>query len=74
VALKNPVTVIKSQYSERVCLFYKLEIKDDPQFGNIFFCVVVGVLGDGFGKMETAYETTYVKKGQILFPQQGDSK
>lgn len=74
VALKNPVTVIKSQYSERVCLFYKLEIKDDPQFGNIYFCVVVGVLGDGVGKMETAYETTYVKKGQILFTQQGGSK
>lgn len=72
-ALMKPVKVIKSQHSERVCLFYNLEIKDDPVFGNIYFCVVVGVMGNGVGKMETAYETTYIKKGQPLFPQ-GESK
>ncbi len=72
-ALKNPIRIIKSQHSARACLFYKLEIKDDPQFGNIYFCVVVGVLGQGLGKMETAYETTYIKKGEVLFPK-GDLK
>lgn len=66
-SLKNPIKVVQSKKSNRACLFYNLEIKNDPDFGTIYFCVVVGVLGDGKGKMETAYETTVVKKGTILF-------
>ncbi len=66
-SLLKPVKVVQSKKSNRVCLFYSLEIKNDPDFGPIYFCVVVGVLGDGKGKMETAYETTVIKKGTILF-------
>lgn len=66
-ALKNPLKVVQSKKSNRACLFYNLEIKNDPNFGNIYFCVVVGVLSDGKGKMETAYETTVVKSGKVLF-------
>jgi hypothetical protein len=66
-ALKNPIKVVQSKKSNRACLFYNLEIENDPNFGKIYFCVVVGVLGDGKGKMETAYETTFVKTGTVLF-------
>jgi hypothetical protein len=64
-ALRNPIKVIKSKKSNRVCLFYSLEVQDE-QFGTIYFCVVVGVLGKGVGKLETAYETTYIKSGDVL--------
>lgn len=66
-ALKNPVQVVQSKKSNRVCLFYSLEIENDPEFGKVYFCVVVGVLGTGKGKMETAYEANYMKNGTILF-------
>ncbi len=66
-ALKSPVKIVESKHSKRSCLFYNLELKDDPIFGDIYFCVVVAVLKEGSGKMETAYETTYVKKGKVLF-------
>lgn len=66
-ALKDPITVVKSKKSNRACLFYNLEFEEDPEFGKIYFCVVVGVLGSGAGKMETAYETTFVKSGKVLF-------
>lgn len=66
-ALMKPLLVVQSKKSSRVCLFYNLEIENDAEFGVIYFCVVVGVLGDGKGKMETAYETTYTKTGKILF-------
>ena len=66
-SLKNPIKVVQSKRSHRVCLFYNLEIEDHPEFGTIYFCVVVGVIGDGNGKMETAYETTYIKKGIVLY-------
>lgn len=71
-ALKNPIKVVKSKKSNRVCLFYSLEIEDE-QFGTIYFCVVVGVIKEGVGKMETAYETTYVKDGKVLLDK-GDKK
>lgn len=46
-SLKNPIKVIQSKKSTRACLFYNLEIEDDLEFGKIYFCVVVAVLGDG---------------------------
>ncbi|MBH48993.1 MAG: hypothetical protein CME71_12565 [Halobacteriovorax sp.] len=66
-SLISPVKVVQSKKSNRACLFYNLEIENDPEFGEIYFCVVVGVLGDGIGKMETAYETTYTKSGKVLY-------
>jgi hypothetical protein len=69
-ALKNPIKVIKSKKSNRVCLFYSLEVQDE-HFGKIYFCVVVGVTGKGRGKMETAYETTYIKDGDVLLEKGG---
>ena len=69
-ALKKPVKVVKSKRSHRVCLFYSLEIEDE-QFGTIYFCVVVGVISKGCGKMETAYETTYIKDGDVLLNKGG---
>jgi len=71
IALKNPVKVVKSKRSNRVCLFYSLEVRDE-QFGTIYFCVVVGVIGKGRGKMETAYETTYIKDGDVLLDKGGE--
>jgi len=64
-ALRNPIKVVKSKKSNRVCLFYSLEVQDE-QFGTIYFCVVVGVLGNCIGKLETAYETDYIKSGEVL--------
>ena len=66
-SLEKPIKVVQSKKSNRACLFYNLEIEDHPEFGKIYFCVVVGVLGDGKGKMETAYETTCVKTGTVLY-------
>lgn len=65
--INDPFKVIQSKRSNRVCLFYKLEIDDHPDFGKTYFCVVVGVLGDGKGKLETAYETTVIKTGTTLY-------
>ena len=70
-SLKNPIKVIQSKKSNRVCLFYTVEIESDPEFGTIYFCVVVGVMGPGKGKLETAYETTYIKSGAVLFDREG---
>ena len=69
-ALKNPIKIVKSKKSNRVCLFYSFEVQDE-QFGTIYFCVVVGVTGAGQGKMETAYETTYIKDGDVLLDKGG---
>lgn len=65
--LNDPLKVVRSKKSNRVCLFYKLEIEDRPDFGKIYFCVVVGVLGKGKGKLETAYETTVIKSVTTLY-------
>lgn len=72
-ALKAPFKVVESKHSKRACLFYSLEFRDEATDEARYFCVVVGVLGDGKGKMETAYETTYVKKGKVLF-ERGENK
>ncbi len=65
-ALAEPVKVIRSKRSNRVCLFYSFECQD-PVFGEIYFCAVVGVIGPNKGSLETAYETTYIKSGEVLF-------
>jgi hypothetical protein len=57
--------VVKSKWSNRACLFYSFDF-EDKDLGTIYFCVVVGVTESGKGKMETAYETTYIKDGQVL--------
>ncbi len=67
MALTDPVKIVQSKRNNRVCLFYNLEIENDPDFGKIYFCVIVGVIREGKGKMETAYETTYIKNGNILY-------
>ena len=67
VALRDPLKVIKSKTSHRVCLFYAFESQDEQSGERIYFCTVVGVIRDGIGKMETAYETTYIKTGEVLF-------
>jgi len=66
-ALKDPLKVIESKHSKRACLFYSVEFKDEKTGEPLYFCAVVAVLGDGKGKLETAYETTYIKKGTVLF-------
>jgi len=71
--LVNPIKVIKSKHNNKVCLFYALEVNNSPLFGTLYFCVVVSVLGNGFGKLDTAYETDYIKSGEILYPKEGDS-
>ena len=65
-ALKDPFKVIESKKSSRVCLFYSIPIVD-ATFGQIYFAVVVGVTGAGKGKLETAYETTFIKSGTVLW-------
>jgi hypothetical protein len=72
--LKDPMLVIKSKKSNLSCLFYKLEMSDHPVFGKIYFCVVVMALGKGRGKMETAYETTFIKTGEVIFSRNNDKK
>jgi hypothetical protein len=68
--LKAPAVVIQSKWSNRVCLFYSIPY-NDQELGLIYFCVVVGVTGAGKGKMETAYETDYIKAGKQIFPSGG---
>ena len=65
-ALKKPHSVIESKHSRNACLFYTIECVDEYSNEKIYFCVVVAVLGSGIGKMETAYETTYMKSGKVL--------
>lgn len=66
-ALQDPIKVIQSKRSNRVCLFYSFESFDEVSQERIYFCAVVGVTGPGLGKIETAYETTYVKNGTVIF-------
>lgn len=68
--LVAPYKVIESKRSARACLFYSVVI-EDQDCETRYFCVVVGVLASGKGKLETAYETTYIKSGKILFSQGG---
>jgi len=42
-------------------LFYQKLIAGD------YFSVVVHVTGAGAGEVKTAYETTYIKNGKVLF-------
>ena len=63
--VKDPIKVIESKKSNRACLFYSME-SEAKNGEKIYFCVVISVLGEGKGKMETAYETTAIKNGKII--------
>jgi hypothetical protein len=65
-ALRSPIAVIETKHSKNACLFYTIECVDEKTKEKTFFCVVVAVLGSGIGKLETAYETTYMKSGKVL--------
>ena len=59
--IEHPDLVIKSIQGKNACLFYEMKIKDD------YFVTAVHITGAGAGEVKTAYKTTYVKKGTILF-------
>jgi hypothetical protein len=64
--LKDPEKVIQSKSSGSSCLFYSVEIKiRDSE--SLFFCVVVGVMKSGVGRMITAYDTDFMKSGKELY-------
>ena len=64
--LMAPARVIQSKSSGNACLFYSVEIKlSDTE--RIYFCVVVGVVGAGFGKMITAYDADFMKTGKSMY-------
>ena len=63
--IKEPFKVVESKKSNRACLFYSFEVEGEKG-ETTYFCVVISVLGDGKGKMETAYETTFIKTGKVL--------
>jgi len=71
--LAEPAKVIESKHSRNACLFYSLELVNELTGEKTYFCVVVAVIGSGAGKMETAYETTYLKNGRVMF-QKGKGK
>lgn len=59
--VQRPDLIIESIQGKNACLFYEMKIKDD------YFVVVVHVAGNAIGEIRTAYRTTYIKKGKILF-------
>ena len=61
-AVIKPAQVIQSRKNNLVCLFYSSGLMS-KEFGTIYFCVVVRILLKGSGKLETAYETNYIKSG-----------
>ncbi len=65
--LQQPIKVVESKHSRNSCLFYSVEMTDEKTGEKSYFCVVVAVIGSGTGKMETAYETTYMKSGRVIF-------
>lgn len=71
--VKDPFKVVQSKRSNRACLFYSFEAKVDNA-ETIYFCVVVSLLDEGRGKLETAYEADYVKTGTVLFEKKEASK
>jgi hypothetical protein len=71
--LADPARVVESRHSRNACLFYSFELVDELTGEKTYFCVEVAVIGDGKGKMETAYETTYMKNGRVIF-EKGKSK
>jgi hypothetical protein len=64
--LMHPKRVIQSLSSANACLFYS-ELKQRKGSEVLFFCVVVAILAPGAGKLVTAYETDFMKKGKCLF-------
>ena len=70
--LQQPMKVVESKHSKNACLFYSMECTDEITKEKTYFCVVVAVTGSGEGKLETAYETTYIKTGKIIFGKEKD--
>lgn len=71
--LKDPSKVIQSKNSKNACLFYSVEVKVSKT-EILFFCVVVAVTGSNKGKLVTAYDTDFIKTGNILFTKQQEAK
>ena len=67
-----PSVVIKSKKNNTVCLFYRVLGTHSEE--EMFFCVVIESHRPGRGRMLTAYETNFIKSGDILFDnrQKGD--
>jgi len=65
--LQQPVRVVESKHSKNACLFYSFEDVNEQTGEKHYFCVVVAVIGSGIGKMETAYQTTFMKFGKVIF-------
>lgn len=64
--LKDPTKVIQSKSSNNACLFYSITVKiSDTEI--LYFCVVVAVIGNGKGKLVTAYDSDYMKNGNELY-------
>ena len=64
--LNDPSKVIQSKNSVNACLFYSVEVSIS-ELESLYFCVVVAVTGSGKGKMVTAYDTDFIKTGNVLF-------
>ena len=59
--VENPDKVIASLQGNNGCLFYEKKDQDD------YFVVVVHTTGTLTGEVRTAYKSTYIKKGKVLF-------
>jgi hypothetical protein len=59
--IQQPDLVIRSVQGKNACLFYEMKIQDE------YFVVVVHVIESGTGEIKTAYKTTYIKNGTVLF-------
>jgi hypothetical protein len=59
--IETPDKVIQSLRGKNACLFYQIKMAD------YFFVVVVHVTSAGAGEIKTAYESTYVKTGKVLY-------
>lgn len=68
-AVTNPDLVILSQKNSYTILLYKLE-GQQYEGEDLFFSVVVKKNSSGPASVVTAYETTKIKKGEVLYKKQ----
>lgn len=59
--ITQPDFIVKSMWCEHSCLFYKIKMRHE------YFVCVVEVVGQGKAYLRTAYETTSIKNGKVLF-------
>lgn len=64
--LENPSRVLRSKGSSNTCLFYSVGTKIS-ETENLYFCVVVAVIGSCKGKLVTAYDADFIKNGTELY-------